>query len=159
VKYLFQQSRHKARLKAFSSVDGTNPARVVNAGTGVKRYRVTVRGPGGHSYGNFGRPNAAHAIGRMIARLASIEVPGTPRTPYNVGKIGGGTAVNAIAEEAWMEVDLRSEAPAELDRLELKMMEAMRQGAEEENKFRAASGQKVTAEAKTCGQPARGGDG
>jgi acetylornithine deacetylase/succinyl-diaminopimelate desuccinylase-like protein len=151
VKYLFQQSRHKARLKAFISVDGINPARVVNAGTGVKRYRVTVRGPGGHSYGNFGRPNAAHAIGRMIARLASIEVPGTPRTTYNVGKIGGGTAVNAIAEEAWMEVDLRSEAPAELDRLELKMMEAMRLGAEVENKFRAASGQKVTAEAKLVG--------
>ena len=151
VKYLFQQSPHKARLKAFISVDGTDPARITNGGNGVKRYRVTARGPGGHSYGNFGRPNAAHAIGRMIARLASMDVPGKPKTTYNVGRIGGGTAVNAIAEEAWMEVDLRSEAPAELDRIELKLMEAMRLGAGEENEFRKASGQKVTAEAKLVG--------
>lgn len=151
VKYLFQQSRHKARLKSFISVDGTDPARITNGGNGVKRYRVTARGPGGHSYGNFGRPNAAHAIGRMIARLSTLEVPSSPKTTYNVGRIGGGTAVNAIAEEAWMEVDLRSEAPAELDKLELRMMEAIRLGAEEESKFRAASGQKVTAEAKLVG--------
>ena len=151
VKYLFQQSRHKGRLKAFISVDGADPARIVNGGNGVKRYKVTAHGPGGHSYGNFGRPNAAHAIGRMIARLASLEVPGSPKTTYNVGRIGGGTAVNAIAEEAWMEVDLRSEAPAELDRLELKMMETMRLGAEEENKFREPSGQKVKAEANLIG--------
>ncbi len=151
VKYLFQQGRHKARLKAFISVDGTNPARITNGGNGVKRYRVTARGPGGHSYGNFGRPNAAHAIGRMIARIATFEVPARPKTTYNVGRLGGGTAVNAIAEEAWMEVDLRSEAPAELDRIELKLMEAMRLGVEEENKFREPSGQKVSAEAKLVG--------
>ncbi len=151
VKYLFQQSRHKARLTAFISVDGTNPARITNGGNGVKRYRVTARGPGGHSYGNFGRPNAAHAIGRMIARVATFEVPAKPKTTYNVGRLGGGTAVNAIAEEAWMEVDLRSEAPAELDRIELKLMEAMRLGVEEENKFREPSGQKVSAEAKLVG--------
>ncbi len=151
VKYLFQQSRHKSRLKAFISVDGTDPARITNGGNGVKRYRITAHGPGGHSAGNFGRPNAAHAIGRMIARVASLEVPAKPKTTYNVGRIGCGTAVNAIAEEAWMEVDLRSEAPAELDRIELKLMEAMRLGVEEENKFREPSGQKVSAEAKLVG--------
>lgn len=151
VKYLFQQSRHKARLKAFISVDGTDPARITNGGNGVKRYRIAARGPGGHSYGNFGRPNATHVIGRIIARVALLEVPAKPKTTYNVGRIGGGTAVNAIAEEAWMEVDLRSEAPAELDRIELKLMEAMRLGVEEENKFREPSGQKVSAEAKLVG--------
>jgi acetylornithine deacetylase/succinyl-diaminopimelate desuccinylase-like protein len=148
VRYLFQQSRHRARLKAFISVDGTDPSRIVNGGLGVKRYRVTMRGPGGHSYGNFGRPSATHAAGRMITKLATMEVPTSPRTTYNVGRIGGGTAVNAIAEEAWAEIDLRSEAPSELDRLELKMMEAMRLSAEEENKLREPSGRTVTAEAK-----------
>lgn len=151
VKYLFQQGRHKARLKAFVSVDHADPARIVNSGVGVKRYRVTARGPGGHSFGNFGRPSATHAIGRMVARLAATDVPGSPRTTYNVGRIGGGTVVNAIAQEAWMEVDMRSESPAELDRLEMKMLEAVRLGVDEENKFREASGQKVTSEAKLVG--------
>ncbi|MCC6536336.1 MAG: M20/M25/M40 family metallo-hydrolase [Bryobacterales bacterium] len=151
VKYLFKESPHRGRLQAFISIDGTSPDRVVNGGTGVKRYRITARGPGGHSWGNFGRPSATQALGRMIARLATMEVPAEPRTTYNVGRIGGGTAVNAIAEEAWMEVDLRSEAPAELDRIELKLMEAMRMGAEEENKLREASGRKVTTDAKLVG--------
>ncbi len=142
VKYLFKESPHRDRLKAFISIDGTSPDRVVNGGVGVKRYRITARGPGGHSWGNFGRPSATQALGRMIARLAVMEVPAQPKTTYNVGRIGGGTAVNAIAEEAWMEVDLRSEAPAELDRIELKLMETMRLGAAEE---------KVTAEAKLVG--------
>jgi acetylornithine deacetylase/succinyl-diaminopimelate desuccinylase-like protein len=157
VKYLFQQSPHQSRLKAFIAVDGDDPARVVNGGVGVKRYRVTARGAGGHSYANFGRPNAAHALGRMIARLASMETPFQPRTTYNVGRIGGGTAVNAIAEEAWMEVDLRSEGPAELDRLEIEMMKAVRLGAEEENSFREASGQKITVETKLVGNRPAGG--
>jgi acetylornithine deacetylase/succinyl-diaminopimelate desuccinylase-like protein len=80
----------------------------------------------------------------MVAKLATLEVPEEPRTSYNVGRIGGGTAVNAIAEEGWMEVDLRSESPAELDRLELKMMEAIRTAAEQENDLRKASGAQVT---------------
>ena len=148
IRYLFQQSPHKGRLKAFISVDGTDPSRIVNGGLGVKRYRVTMRGPGGHGFGNFGRPSAIHALSRMIGRLSTLEVPAAPRTTYNVGRIGGGTAVNAIAEEAWAEVELRSESPAELDRLELKMMEAMRLGVAEENKQREASGKSATVESK-----------
>lgn len=151
VKHLFRESPYKARLKSFISIDGTGDGRIVNGGNGVKRYRVSVKGPGGHSYGNFGRPNAAHALGRIMTRIAAFEVPAQPKTTFNIGRIGGGTAVNAIAEEAWMEVDLRSEAPAELDRLELKMMEAVRLGAAEENEFRKASGQSVTVETKLVG--------
>lgn len=151
VKYLFRESPHKPRLKSFISIDGTGAGRIVNGANGVKRYRVSVKGPGGHSYGDFGRPNAAHALGRMMTRIAALEVPAQPKTTFNIGRISGGTAVNAIAEEAWMEVDLRSEAPAELDRLELKMMEAVRLGAAEENEFRKASGKTVTVETKLVG--------
>jgi tripeptide aminopeptidase len=151
VKYLFGQSPHRSRLKAFISVDGTDPGRIVTGGTGVKRYKVSVRGPGGHSYGNFGRPSATHAIGRIISRFTSIDTPSDPKTTYNIGRIGGGTVINAIAEEAWMEVDLRSISPAELDRIELKLMESIRLGLEEENKLRAASGAQVTAETKLIG--------
>lgn len=148
VRYLFQQSPYKRRFRSFISIDGANPARIVNAGTGVKRYRVTLRGPGGHSYGNFGRPSPVHAMGGIISRIAAIETPAKPKTTFNVGRIGGGTAVNAIAEESWFEVDLRSEGPSELDRLELKMHEAVRSGLEEENQRRAASEARLTSEVK-----------
>ncbi|MBL8228934.1 MAG: M20/M25/M40 family metallo-hydrolase [Bryobacterales bacterium] len=148
VRYLFKESPHRTRFDAFLSIDGTSPARIVNGGTGVKRYRVTLRGPGGHSYGNFGRPSPSHALGAIISRIAAIETPAKPKTTFNVGRIGGGTAVNAIAEESWLEVDLRSESPSELDRLELKFHEAVRGGVDEENRRRAASGTALKSEVK-----------
>ena len=151
MKYLFQKSPHREKLKAFISIDGTDPARIANSGTGVKRYRVTLRGPGGHSYGNFGRPSPIHAAARVTARLADLDVPATPKTTFNVGRVNGGTSVNAIAEECWFEVDLRSEDPGQLDRIELSLMSAIRLGLEAENAKRAPSGEKVTAETKLVG--------
>jgi tripeptide aminopeptidase len=140
IRYLFGQSPHKAKLDSFISIDGTSPARIVNGGTGVKRYLVNLKGPGGHSYGNFGRPSAVHAAALIVSKLAVLPVPATPRTTYNVGKITGGTTINAIAEEASLEVDLRSEDPGELDKLEVKFLEAVRLGVSEENAMRKASG-------------------
>ncbi|MBN8730235.1 MAG: M20/M25/M40 family metallo-hydrolase [Acidobacteria bacterium] len=151
VKYLFQKSPHKDKLKAFISIDGTNPAHIANGGTGVKRYRVTLRGPGGHSYGNFGRPSPIHAAARVTARLADLEVPAEPKTTFNVGRINGGTSVNAIAEECWFEVDLRSTDAGQLDKIELALMSAIRMGVEAENAKRVASGAKVEAETKLVG--------
>lgn len=148
IRYLFGQSPYRQRIEAFISIDGTNPARITSGGVAVKRYRVTYRGPGGHSYGNFGRPSATQAMGRAMAKLAVLPTPAKPKTTYNIGRIGGGTAVNAIAEESWMEVDLRSESPAELDKIELKLFEAIRLGAEEENEQRKASGREVKFESK-----------
>ncbi|MFN7932762.1 MAG: M20/M25/M40 family metallo-hydrolase [Bryobacteraceae bacterium] len=148
VRYLFGQSPHKSKLDSFISIDGVSPARIVNGGTGVKRYLVNLRGPGGHSYGNFGRPSAVHAAALVVAKLAVLPVPAKPKTTYNVGKITGGTTINAIAEEASLEVDLRSEDPGELDKLELKFLEAVRTGVAEENAMRKASGTAVKEEHK-----------
>jgi acetylornithine deacetylase/succinyl-diaminopimelate desuccinylase-like protein len=148
VRYLFKESSFKDRLKAFISMDGSDPSRVVNGGTGVKRYRVDLTGPGGHSYGNFGRPSPIHAAGRIIDRLADMQVPATPKTTFNVGRISGGTAVNAIAEECSFEVDLRSVDPGILDRIEAKLFEAVREGTADENKARAASGSALKFEMK-----------
>lgn len=148
VRYLFGDSPYRKRFDTFISIDGTDPSRIVNGGTGVKRYRVTFRGPGGHSYGNFGRPSAAHAAARMAARIADFDVPANPKTTFNVGKINSGTAVNAIAEEAITEVDLRSNSPAELDKLELKFFESIRLAAEAETAKHAGSGMKITSEYK-----------
>jgi tripeptide aminopeptidase len=140
VRYLFKENPARARFKAFISIDGSDPSRIVNGGTGVKRYRVSLTGPGGHSYGNFGRPSPIHAAGRIIDQLADMQVPADPKTTFNVGRISGGTAVNAIAEECSFEIDLRSVDPGVLDRIEAKLFEAVRVGVEAENKARAASG-------------------
>lgn len=148
VRYLFNESPYKQRLDSFISIDGTNPDRITNGGVSVKRYRVTFKGPGGHSYGNFGRPSATHAMGRLVARVASFETPADPKTTFNVGRVSGGTAVNAIAEESMAEVDLRSESASELDKLELKFFEAVRLSVEEENARHSASGMKVTVDNK-----------
>ena len=151
VRYLFKESPYHDRLREFISMDGSDPARITTGGTGVKRYLVTLRGPGGHSYGDFGRPSPIHAAGRVIDQLADMEVPKSPKTTFNVGRISGGTSVNAIAEECSFEVDLRSEDPGILDKIELKLFEAVRVGVEAENKARAESKTTIKAETKLIG--------
>jgi len=106
VKALFRDTL-KGQIDRFVSVDGTGFG-ITHISVGSLRYRVTFSGPGGHSYGAFGIANPVHALGRAMASLADVRPPTDPRTTFNVGRIGGGTSVNAIAAEAWMEVDMRS---------------------------------------------------
>jgi acetylornithine deacetylase/succinyl-diaminopimelate desuccinylase-like protein len=106
VKHLFEVEL-AGRVDRFVSVDGTRLG-VTAVAVGSHRYRVTFEGPGGHSYGAFGLVNPIHALGRAIGRIADLQVPAEPRTTFSVGRVGGGTSVNSIAFEAWMEVDLRS---------------------------------------------------
>ena len=148
IKYLLREGRYKDRVDAFISIDGYDEAAIVSHAMASKRYRITVRGSGGHSWIDFGRANPAHALGRIMAKLADLPVPADPKTTYNVGRIGGGTSINSIPFESWMDVDMRSESDAELDKLEARLLETVRAGVEEENRFRAASGTRVTAENK-----------
>lgn len=108
----------RGRVDYFVSVDGTGLGTTTGA-VGSNRYRVTFRGPGGHSFTAFGMPNPVHALGRAAARVGDLRVPDTPRTTFNVGVVAGGQTVNSIASSATMDVDLRSESPealADLDR-------------------------------------------
>jgi tripeptide aminopeptidase len=116
VKHYFAQ--HAERTAAFVALDGAGAARIITAGVGSRRLRVTFRGPGGHSWSDWGVPNAIHAAGRAIASLVALQLPAAPRTTLSVGRVGGGTTINAIPGEAWFEVDLRSEALAPLQELE-----------------------------------------
>ena len=100
---------------------------------GSARFRVTFKGPGGHSFGSFGVVNPIHALGRAMARIADFQVPNSPRTTFNVGRIGGGTSINAIASEAWMEVDLRSGDMASLRALEKQFRQAVNDAVAQEN--------------------------
>ena len=112
VKNLFYESL-KGEIDKFVSVDGTGLG-IAHIGVGSMRYRVTFKGPGGHSFGAFGMANPIHAMGRAIAKIGDFEVPANPKTTFSVGRVGGGTSVNAIPFECWMEVDLRSAASPEL---------------------------------------------
>ena len=84
---------------------------VCHEAIGVRRFRIAVEGPGGHSWGSFGTPSATHILGKLIAQIEKLEVPADPKTTYNVGVIEGGTTVNSIARSASMLLDLRSEDP------------------------------------------------
>lgn len=100
--------RYRADLGAVIAVEGHNLGRVTHAGVGSTRWRVRVNGPGGHSWGAFGKPNAIHGLSRIIAEISRLDVPAEPKTTYNVGTIEGGTSVNTIAPDASALVDMRS---------------------------------------------------
>jgi tripeptide aminopeptidase len=122
----------RGQIDKFISVDGTGLG-ITHIGVGSNRYKVTFKGPGGHSYGAFGMANPIQAMGRAIAKIDAFEVPREPKTTFNVGRVGGGTSVNAIPFDAWMEVDMRSADPASLKAVDTRFHAALKQAAEEEN--------------------------
>ncbi|HKG78549.1 MAG TPA: M20/M25/M40 family metallo-hydrolase, partial [Pyrinomonadaceae bacterium] len=138
VRYLLTKGRWATKVNAFVSFDGPGVDRITNRALGSRRYRVELVGPGGHSWGDFGVPNPVHAIGRAISRLAVYPAPKEPRTTFNVGRIEGGTSVNAIPGRATMEVDLRSAAESELRRLDAFFRRIVREAVDEENVKRRA---------------------
>lgn len=127
------------RPDVWVEIDGGGLSRLVTMGLGSVRYRVTFEGPGGHSWGAFGTANPAHAMSRAVRYFQDVADTLTrsgPRTSYNVGRIGGGTSVNSVPFEAWMEVDMRSESPESLARIEEVFVAAMHRALEEENDLR-----------------------
>ncbi|MGE5813916.1 MAG: M20/M25/M40 family metallo-hydrolase [Acidobacteriota bacterium] len=123
----------KGEIDRFVSIDGTGYG-ITRVGVGSHRYRVTISGPGGHSYGAFGMANPIHALGRAIATIADFQVPQTPKTTFNVGRIGGGTSVNSIAFEAWAEVDMRSSDNEALETLDARFQQTVDAAVAAENR-------------------------
>lgn len=109
--------RFGQEVKAYVILEGLALGQIYHRGLGVQRYRITVRARGGHSWVDYGRPSAIHELAAFITRLESTALPEKPRTTRNVGVISGGTTVNTIAAEAWLELDLRSEDPRALEKL------------------------------------------
>jgi tripeptide aminopeptidase len=131
VKHMFDDGL-KGRIDRFVSIDGTGLG-ITHISVGSLRYRVTFKGPGGHSYGAFGMVNPIHALGRAMAAIGDFQVPNEPKTTFNVGRIGGGTSVNSIPFEAWMEVDMRSADAASLQSLDAKFHKAVDDAVAAEN--------------------------
>ncbi len=131
VKYLFNEGM-KGQIDRFVSIDGTGLG-ITHIAVGSLRYRVTFKGPGGHSYGAFGLSNPMHALGRAVATISQFEVPENPKTTFNVGRMGGGTSVNAIPFDAWFEMDMRSASPSALQALDQKFHRAVDEAVKAED--------------------------
>jgi len=131
MKQLFSETM-KGEIDRFVSIDGTGVS-VTNVAVGSHRYRVTFKGPGGHSFGAFGLANPIGAMGRAIAKISELQVPNQPKTTFNVGRVGGGTSVNSIPFEGWMEVDMRSADPAALASVDASFHKAVDSAVVEEN--------------------------
>jgi tripeptide aminopeptidase len=121
---------------AFIALDGAGLERVIHRALGSKRYHVTFRGPGGHSWAAFGIANPANAVGRAAALLADLPTPQAPRTTCAVVRLGGGTGLNSIPQEAWLDLDLRSEDPRALAQLDVTVRAALDRAADDENRRR-----------------------
>ncbi|AUP80621.1 M20/M25/M40 family metallo-hydrolase [Flavivirga eckloniae] len=117
VKHLFSEASD-IKIDSWISIDGGSAERIINGGLGSKRYKAVFKGKGGHSWGAFGLANPHHALGYAIKQFTEEATKYTnidgPKTSFNIGRIGGGTSVNSIPFESWMEVDMRSLSPKRL---------------------------------------------
>ena len=151
VKYLFTDQ--SPRIDSWIAVDGGELGIMSTKGLGSYRYRVTFKGPGGHSWGAFGLANPQHALGSAIhyfSKAADKFTRTGARTSYNVGRIGGGTSVNSIAFESWMEVDMRSEIPENLNLVDSLLKASVQQALQEHNAMKRM-GPALTVEIKKIG--------
>jgi acetylornithine deacetylase/succinyl-diaminopimelate desuccinylase-like protein len=148
---LFADAALRRRVRAVIAVDGSTAERLTTKALGSKRFHIVVRGPGGHSWADFGLPNPVQALARAITRLANVHIPAQPRTVLNIGEIQGGTSVNAIPYEASMKVDIRSEVESEIKRLEEALHMAVAEGVAEENAWARAKGVNLSVSSTSIG--------
>jgi tripeptide aminopeptidase len=157
VKYIVDKS--KLKLDSWIAVDGIDISEIVNGGLGSVRYKATVLGPGGHSWGAFGLGNPHHAMAKAVnyfsdeATLFTGEVredTNLGKTSFNIGRTGGGTSVNSIPFESWVEVDMRSESPAQLNKIDSIFKVSMTRGVADYNKL-IKTGPKLTVQLDRIG--------
>jgi acetylornithine deacetylase/succinyl-diaminopimelate desuccinylase-like protein len=127
MRHLFQTGPYRDRIRAAIALEGSGDATVVDRALGSRRLRITVTGPGGHSWADAGQPNPIFALATALAALAKLKLPANPRTTLSCGLIAGGTSVNSIPESATADLDLRSVSALELDRTELAVLNTLTQ--------------------------------
>jgi tripeptide aminopeptidase len=145
MRHIFSTPRWRESIRYSLVLDGAGSDTIVAEALGSRRFEVIVRGPGGHSWSDFGAPNPIVVLARAIQSFAEIQVPASPKTTFNIGIIRGGTSVNSIPESASMRVDIRSTSMAEMERLERGLRDALDRAVEEETRAsegRVSSGHK-----------------
>lgn len=150
-RHLFAQDARAKAAAGFITIDGAGQGLITTQGVGSRRYRLTFSGPGGHSYGKFGIVNPMAALAGTVTGLYAVPVPQDPRTTYSASVVGGGTSVNTIPNEVFLEVDIRSVAPAEVDRVDAALKEIAARAVDQENAARDTSGGKVSVTFKPIG--------
>jgi acetylornithine deacetylase/succinyl-diaminopimelate desuccinylase-like protein len=151
VKHLFREGG--PRIDSWIAIDGGDIGRVNNKGLGSYRYRVTFKGPGGHSWGAFGLANPHHALGEAISNFVEVADEYTsegPKTSYNVGVISGGTSINSIPFESIMQIDVRSIDPKRLDEMEDLLEIAVQKALSHQNQIKR-QGPELTVEIDKIG--------
>ena len=125
MRHIFSNGQHKDSIVASLILDGAGSDTIVAEALGSRRFEVIVRGPGGHSWSDFGTPNPIVVLAQAVQTFAQTPVPTSPKTTFNIGVIRGGTSVNSIPESASMRVDIRSTSMAEMERLEANLRYAI----------------------------------
>ena len=143
---MFMEGKYRERIGNFITVDSPDMTNIAVGGIGSKRYRVMFRGPGGHSFGAFGIVNPMYAMAAAMSEFARTEVPKVPRTTFAVSVTGGGTSINSIPNEVWMDVDMRSQDAGELGRLEAHFQAVVARAVVGENAARSTHAGAVSAE-------------
>jgi len=133
MRHVFLHSEWKDAIRASVVIDGAGSDTIVAEALGSRRFEIVVRGPGGHSWSDFGAPNPIVALARAVSFFSETRVPAIPKTTFNVGVIEGGTSVNSIAESSKMRVDIRSTSTMEIERLEMELRRAVEHAVAEEN--------------------------
>jgi tripeptide aminopeptidase len=136
VKHIFREGGDFGDAAAFISLDGSGLRRIVHRALGSKRLRVEIRGPGGHSWADFGAANPLHAAAAVIAAARDVPLSTEPAASLTVARAGGGSSINAIPAEAWFEVDMRSEGSSQLRELESAFRDAVARALDDENRRR-----------------------
>jgi tripeptide aminopeptidase len=148
MRHIFSLSQWKDLIRYSLILDGAGCDTIVAEALGSRRFEIIVRGPGGHSWSDFGMPNPIMVLGRAIQTFSQTSVPSSPKTTFNVGVIRGGTSVNSIPESASMRVDIRSTSMAEMERLEASLRRALEQAVEAESR---ASERRISAQKRSSG--------
>jgi tripeptide aminopeptidase len=125
MRHLFSASPWREAIRSLLVIDGAGTDTYVNQALGSRRFEITFRGPGGHSWSDFGVPNPIILLSRALARFSEVQAPESPRTTFNVGVVSGGTSVNSIPESATARVDLRSASMEEMQKLEDRLRECV----------------------------------
>jgi acetylornithine deacetylase/succinyl-diaminopimelate desuccinylase-like protein len=151
MRYLCRQSTTGSRIQSFLILDGPNTDHITSQALASRRFDVTISGPGGHSWSDYGIANPVHALARAIAHFTEHRFPGngSPRSSYNFGIIEGGSSINSIPSQARTKVDIRSESSAKIDEIAALLTGAVERALESEND--RATGGKVTAKIKEIG--------
>ena len=134
MRYIFAESEWKDLISASIVLDGAGSDTIIAEALGSRRFEIVIRGPGGHSWSDFGAANPIVALAQAIHLFSQTRVPKSPKTTLNVGVISGGTSVNSIPESASMRVDIRSSSSFEIERLEMELRKAVEQSVADESR-------------------------